>query len=85
MNKKIILAGLIIIILLVAGCVNEAKAQKQNTNFKVVWSETYDDATSSSYTGYRVLTKIDIPQDNRECYVTRYVESIAMVCYDKKV
>lgn len=83
MNKKIILAGIIITLLLVTGCVNEAKAQKQNTNFNVVWSEIYDDASGSI--GYRTFTKIDIPQDNRECYVSRYVESIAMVCYDKKV
>jgi hypothetical protein len=83
MNKKIVLVGIIIALLLVAGC-SSIKAQKQNINFNVVWSEMYDDASSSSYSGgYRLLTKIDIPQDNRECYITRYIESVSMVCYNK--
>jgi serine protease inhibitor len=84
MNKKYLLVAGLIILVLVAGCTS-TKAQNQNKNFNVVWSETYDDATSGSLFGYRVFTKIDIPDDKRECYIARYTESIAMVCYEKKV
>ena len=84
MNNKYLLAVSIIILVLVAGCATTVKAQNQNKNFNVVWSEQYEDATSDRSFGYRVLTKIDIPDDNRECYVTRYIESIAMVCYGKQ-
>jgi outer membrane biogenesis lipoprotein LolB len=83
MNKKYLLVAGLIILVLVAGCTS-TKAQKQNVNFNVVWSEIYDDASSNSYSGYRVLSKIDIPDDKRECYITRYIESVAMVCYDKQ-
>jgi outer membrane biogenesis lipoprotein LolB len=80
MNKKIVLAGLIIIILLVTGCATTAKAKSTNTNFQVVWSEVYDDPATRYYTSF---AKIDVINDNRECYIVRHGEAVAMSCFEK--
>lgn len=82
MNKNYLLVAGVIALVLVAGCSSVKAAERQeNINFNVVWSESYQDA--GVY--YRFLTKIDIPADNRECYIVANGdgEGMAMQCYNK--
>jgi len=67
---------------LVAGCSSVKAAERQeNIHFNVLWSEKYQDEG----TYYRFLTKIDIPSDNRECYIAANGagDGLSMQCFNK--
>lgn len=81
LNKKVVMAGVIIIVLLIAGCATTAKAKTTNTNFQLVWSEQYDDPSTHFYTSF---SKIEISEDDRECYIVRHGENVAMSCFYTK-
>ena len=76
MNKKLVLGGIIVILLLVAGC-TATEAQKQNTNFHVVWTEYIQEGSFST------IIKISIPEDNVTCYLASGSYKGAMFCFEK--
>jgi hypothetical protein len=81
-TRYIILGIFIILLLAVAGCTTaNAVSRNENTNFHVVWSEQFEngDGLITSHT----LTKLDIPNDNRECYVVFIGGGTAMQCFNK--
>lgn len=82
MNKKLVLIGVVIVLILVAGCSTTAKAKTTNTNFQLIWSEKYDDPSTNFYTSF---SKIEIPEDERECYIVRHGETVAMSCFYTKL
>jgi hypothetical protein len=87
MNTKyfyVIAFVFVIILSIIVGCTtanSSIQYQKQNVNFNILWSESYQDVG----TYYRTLTKIDIIGDNKICYVVANGDggSLAMQCYNK--